>query len=113
MNDTEILTQILNLQKESAIADTEIKGDIAHMKERIDKQDQILDKLADQSLMVQRLASNAEETKGEVKELKSRVTTLEGKPANNLLKWKERAMTLIFDACMGAVIAYFAFFFKK
>lgn len=126
INDTAILQEILTLSKESAAADAKIteelssvKENISQMKNRMDKQDILLEHLATQVNEQKRLTEEVSKLKELVKSQQSEIENLKLAPAQKALDTKKRVTNKFFDgflnmavsAVTSAVIAILAKFF--
>ena len=126
INDTAILQEILTLSKESAAADAKIteelssvKDNISQMKNRMDKQDILLEHLATQVNEQKRLTEEVSKLKELVKSQQDEIKKLKEMPAQKALETQKRVTNKFFDsflnmavsAVTSAVIAILAKFF--
>ena len=126
INDTAILQEILTLSKESAAADAKIteeissvKDNITQMKNRMDKQDILLEHLATQVNEQKRLTEEVSKLKELVKSQQDEIKKLKEMPAQKALETQKRVTNKFFDsflnmavsAVTSAVIAILAKFF--
>ena len=126
INDTAILQEILTLSKESATADAKIteelssvKENISQMKNRMDKQDILLEHLATQVNEQKRLTEEVSKLKELVKSQQDEIKKLKEMPAQKALETQKRVTNKFFDsflnmavsAVTSAVIAILAKFF--
>ena len=126
INDTAILQEILTLSKESAAADAKIteelssvKDNITQMKNRMDKQDILLEHLATQVNEQKRLTEEVSKLKELVKSQQDEIKKLKEMPAQKALETQKRVTNKFFDsflnmavsAITSAVIAILAKFF--
>ncbi len=133
INDTAILQEILTLSKESAAADAKIteelssvKENISQMKNRMDKQDILLEHLATQVNEQKRLTEEVSKLKelvksqqDEIKNQKDEIKNIKEMPAQKALETQKRVTNKFFDsflnmavsAVTSAVIAILAKFF--
>lgn len=130
INDTAILQEILKLSKESATADAKIteelssvKDNITQMKNRMDKQDILLEHLATQVNEQKRLTEEVSKLKELVKSQQDEIKSIKEMPAQKALETQKRVTNKFFDsflnmavsAITSAVIAILAklFIFKQ
>ena len=126
INDTAILQEILTLSKESAAADAKIteelssvKENITQMKNRMDRQDILLEHLATQVNEQKRLTEEVSKLKELVKSQQDEIKKLKEMPAQKALETQKRVTNKFFDsflnmavsAVTSAVIAILAKFF--
>lgn len=126
INDTAILQEILTLSKESAAADAKIseelssvKENITQMKNRMDKQDILLEHLATQVNEQKRLTEEVSKLKELVKSQQDEIKNIKEMPAQKALETQKRVTNKFFDsflnmavsAVTSAVIAILAKFF--
>ena len=126
INDTAILQEILTLSKESAAADAKIteelssvKENISQMKNRMDRQDILLEHLATQVNEQKRLTEEVSKLKELVKSQQDEIKKLKEMPAQKALETQKRVTNKFFDsflnmavsAVTSAVIAILAKFF--
>lgn len=126
INDTAILQEILTLSKESAAADAKIteelssvKENISQMKNRMDKQDILLEHLATQVNEQKRLTEEVSKLKELVKSQQDEIKNIKEMPAQKALDTQNRVKNKFFDgflnmivsAVTSAVIAILAKFF--
>ena len=126
INDTAILQEILKLSKESATADAKIteelssvKDNITQMKNRMDKQDILLEHLATQVNEQKRLTEEVSKLKELVKSQQDEIKSIKEMPAQKALETQKRVTNKFFDsflnmavsAVTSAVIAILAKFF--
>ena len=126
INDTAILQEILTLSKESAAADAKIteelssvKENISQMKNRMDKQDILLEHLATQVNEQKRLTEEVSKLKELVKSQQDEIKSIKEMPAQKALETQKRVTNKFFDsflnmavsAVTSAVIAILAKFF--
>ena len=126
INDTAILQEILTLSKESAAADAKIteelssvKENISQMKNRMDKQDILLEHLATQVNEQKRLTEEVSKLKELVKSQQDEIKNIKEMPAQKALETQKRVTNKFFDsflnmavsAVTSAVIAILAKFF--
>ena len=126
INDTAILQEILTLSKESAAADAKIteelssvKDNITQMKNRMDRQDILLEHLATQVNEQKRLTEEVSKLKELVKSQQDEIKKLKEMPAQKALETQKRVTNKFFDsflnmavsAITSAVIAILAKFF--
>ena len=126
INDTAILQEILTLSKESAAADAKIteelssvKDNITQMKNRMDKQDILLEHLATQVNEQKRLTEEVSKLKELVKSQQDEIKSIKEMPAQKALETQKRVTNKFFDsflnmavsAVTSAVIAILAKFF--
>ena len=126
INDTAILQEILTLSKESAAADAKIteelssvKENISQMKNRMDKQDILLEHLATQVNEQKRLTEEVSKLKELVKNQQDEIKNIKEMPAQKALETQKRVTNKFFDsflnmavsAVTSAVIAILAKFF--
>ena len=126
INDTAILQEILTLSKESAAADAKIteelssvKENITQMKNRMDKQDILLEHLATQVNEQKRLTEEVSKLKELVKSQQDEIKSIKEMPAQKALETQKRVTNKFFDsflnmavsAVTSAVIAILAKFF--
>ena len=126
INDTAILQEILTLSKESAGADAKIteelssvKDNITQMKNRMDKQDILLEHLATQVNEQKRLTEEVSKLKELVKSQQDEIKNIKEMPAQKALETQKRVTNKFFDsflnmavsAVTSAVIAILAKFF--
>ena len=126
INDTAILQEILTLSKESAAADAKIteelssvKDNITQMKNRMDRQDILLEHLATQVNEQKRLTEEVSKLKELVKSQQDEIKNIKEMPAQKALETQKRVTNKFFDsflnmavsAVTSAVIAILAKFF--
>ena len=126
INDTAILQEILTLSKESAAADAKIteelssvKENITQMKNRMDRQDILLEHLATQVNEQKRLTEEVSKLKELVKSQQDEIKNIKEMPAQKALETQKRVTNKFFDsflnmavsAVTSAVIAILAKFF--
>ena len=126
INDTAILQEILKLSKESATADAKIteelssvKDNITQMKNRMDRQDILLEHLATQVNEQKRLTEEVSKLKELVKSQQVEIKNIKEMPAQKALETQKRVTNKFFDsflnmavsAVTSAVIAILAKFF--
>lgn len=126
INDTAILQEILTLSKESAAADAKIteelssvKENISQMKNRMDRQDILLEHLATQVNEQKRLTEEVSKLKELVKSQQDEIKNIKEMPAQKALETQKRVTNKFFDsflnmavsAVTSAVIAILAKFF--
>ena len=126
INDTAILQEILTLSKESAAADAKIteelssvKENISQMKNRMDKQDILLEHLATQVNEQKRLTEEVSKLKELVKSQQDEIKNIKEMPAQKALETQKHVTNKFFDsflnmavsAVTSAVIAILAKFF--
>lgn len=126
INDTAILQEILTLSKESAAADAKIteelssvKDNITQMRNRMDKQDILLEHLATQVNEQKRLTEEVSKLKELVKSQQDEIKNIKEMPAQKALDTQNRVKNKFFDgflnmivsAVTSAVIAILAKFF--
>ena len=126
INDTAILQEILTLSKESAAADatiteelSSVKENISQMKNRMDKQDILLEHLATQVNEQKRLTEEVSKLKELVKSQQDEIKNIKEMPAQKALETQKRVTNKFFDsflnmavsAVTSAVIAILAKFF--
>ena len=126
INNTAILQEILTLSKESAAADAKIteelssvKENISQMKNRMDKQDILLEHLATQVNEQKRLTEEVSKLKELVKSQQDEIKNIKEMPAQKALETQKRVTNKFFDsflnmavsAVTSAVIAILAKFF--
>ena len=126
INDTAILQEILTLSKESAAADAKIteelssvKENISQMKNRMDKQDILLEHLATQVNEQKRLTEEVSKLKELVKSQQDEIKNIKEMPAQKALETQKRVTNKFFDsflnmavsAVTSAIIAILAKFF--
>ena len=126
INDTAILQEILTLSKESAAADAKIteelssvKENISQMKNRMDKQDILLEHLATKVNEQKRLTEEVSKLKELVKSQQDEIKNIKEMPAQKALETQKRVTNKFFDsflnmavsAVTSAVIAILAKFF--
>ena len=126
INDTAILQEILTLSKETEAADAKIteelssvKENISQMKNRMDKQDILLEHLATQVNEQKRLTEEVSKLKELVKSQQDEIKNIKEMPAQKALETQKRVTNKFFDsflnmavsAVTSAVIAILAKFF--
>ena len=126
INDTAILQEILTLSKESATADAKITEELSSVKDnkkkkknRMDKQDILLEHLATQVNEQKRLTEEVSKLKELVKSQQDEIKKLKEMPAQKALETQKRVTNKFFDsflnmavsAVTSAVIAILAKFF--
>lgn len=112
INDTAILQEILTLSKESAAADAKIteelssvKENITVMKNRMDKQDILLENLATQINEQKRLAEEVLKLKELVKRQQEELEKIKFAPAEKALQAKMKISSKFFDSILNMIIS--------
>ena len=112
INDTAILQEILTLSKESAAADAKIteelssvKENISQMKNRMDKQDILLEHLATQVNEQKRLSEEVTKLKALVKRQQEEVEKIKFAPAEKALETKKKITGKFFDGFLNVVVS--------
>lgn len=112
INDTAILQEILTLSKESAAADAKIteelssvKENITVMKNRMDKQDILLENLATQINEQKRLSEEVSKLKGLVKRQQEELEKIKFAPAEKALQAKMKISSKFFDSILNMIIS--------
>ena len=112
INDTAILQEILTLSKESAAADAKIteelssvKENISQMKNRMDKQDILLEHLATQVNEQKRLTEEVSKLKELVKSQQEEIKKLKEMPAQKALETQKRVTNKFFDSFLNLVVS--------
>lgn len=112
INDTAILQEILTLSKESAAADAKIseelssvKENITQMKNRMDKQDILLEHLATQVNEQKRLREEVSELKELVKSQQEEIKNIKEMPAQKALETQKRITNKFFDNFLNMVVS--------
>lgn len=114
INDTAILQEILTLSKESAAADAKIseelstvKENVTQMKNRMDKQDILLEHLATQVNEQKRLTEEVSSLKKIVNKQQELIDELIHKPADKALKIQDHVSTRLLDGILNFLISAF------
>lgn len=112
INDTAILQEILTLSKESAAADAKIteelssvKENISQMKNRMDKQDILLEHLATQVNEQKRLTEEVSKLKELVKSQQEEIKNIKEMPAQKALETQKRVTNKFFDSFLNLVVS--------
>lgn len=112
INDTAILQEILTLSKESAAADAKIteelssvKDNITQMKNRMDKQDILLEHLATQVNEQKRLTEEVSKLKELVKSQQDEIKSIKEMPAQKALETQKRVTNKFFDSFLNVVVS--------
>ena len=112
INDTAILQEILKLSKESATADAKIteelssvKDNITQMKNRMDKQDILLEHLATQVNEQKRLTEEVSKLKELVKSQQDEIKSIKEMPAQKALETQKRVTNKFFDSFLNLVVS--------
>ena len=112
INDTAILQEILKLSKESATADAKIteelssvKDNITQMKNRMDKQDILLEHLATQVNEQKRLTEEVSKLKELVKNQQDEIKSIKEMPAQKALETQKRVTNKFFDSFLNVVVS--------
>ena len=112
INDTAILQEILKLSKESATADAKIteelssvKDNITQMKNRMDKQDILLEHLATQVNEQKRLTEEVSKLKELVKSQQDEIKSIKEMPAKKALETQKRVTNKFFDSFLNVVVS--------
>ena len=112
INDTAILQEILTLSKESAVADAKIteelssvKENISQMKNRMDKQDILLEHLATQVNEQKRLTEEVSKLKELVKSQQDEIKKLKEMPAQKALETQKRVTNKFFDSFLNMAVS--------
>lgn len=112
INDTAILQEILTLSKESAAADAKIteelssvKDNITQMKNRMDRQDILLEHLATQVNEQKRLTEEVSKLKELVKSQQDEIKKLKEMPAQKALETQKRVTNKFFDSFLNMVVS--------
>lgn len=112
INDTAILQEILTLSKESATADAKIteelssvKDNITQMKNRMDKQDILLEHLATQVNEQKRLTEEVSKLKELVKSQQDEIKSIKEMPAQKALETQKRVTNKFFDSFLNVVVS--------
>ena len=112
INDTAILQEILTLSKESAAADAKIteelssvKDNITQMKNRMDRQDILLEHLATQVNEQKRLTEEVSKLKEVVAKQQKKLDDLQNAPAKKALKTKEHISNSFFDGFLNVIVS--------
>ena len=112
INDTAILQEILKLSKESATADAKIteelssvKDNITQMKNRMDKQDILLEHLATQVNEQKRLTEEVSKLKELVKSQQDEIKSIKEMPAQKALETQKRVTNKFFDGFLNLVVS--------
>ena len=112
INDTAILQEILKLSKESATADAKIteelssvKDNITQMKNRMDKQDILLEHLATQVNEQKRLTEEVSKLKELVKSQQDEIKNIKEMPAQKALETQKRVTNKFFDSFLNVVVS--------
>lgn len=112
INDTAILQEILTLSKESAAADAKIseelstvKENVTQMKNRMDKQDILLEHLATQVNEQKRLSEEVSGLKKIVNKQQELIDELKNAPAKKALKTKEHISNSFFDGFLNVIVS--------
>lgn len=112
INDTAILQEILTLSKESAAADAKIteelssvKENISQMKNRMDKQDILLEHLATQVNEQKRLTEEVSKLKELVKSQQDEIKNIKEMPAQKALETQKRVTNKFFDSFLNMFVS--------
>lgn len=112
INDTAILQEILTLSKESAAADAKIteelssvKENISQMKNRMDKQDILLEHLATQVNEQKRLTEEVSKLKELVKSQQDEIKNIKEMPAQKALDTQNRVKNKFFDSFLNMIVS--------
>ena len=112
INDAAILQEILKLSKESATADAKIteelssvKDNITQMKNRMDKQDILLEHLATQVNEQKRLTEEVSKLKELVKSQQDEIKSIKEMPAQKALETQKRVTNKFFDSFLNVVVS--------
>ena len=112
INDTEILKEILSLSKESAAADAKIsekissvEENVSQMKERMDKQDILLEHLATQVNEQKRLTEEVSNLKQLVNKQQEVIEELKNAPAQKALETQKRVTNKFFDSFLNMFVS--------
>lgn len=112
INDTAILQEILKLSKESATADAKIteelssvKDNITQMKNRMDKQDILLEHLATQVNEQKRLTEEVSKLKELVKSQQDEIKSIKEMPAQKALETQKRVTNKFFDSFLNMAVS--------
>ena len=112
INDTAILQEILTLSKESAAADAKIteelssvKDNITQMKNRMDRQDILLEHLATQVNEQKRLTEEVSKLKELVKSQQDEIKKLKEMPAQKALETQKRVTNKFFDSFLNMIVS--------
>ena len=112
ISDTAILQEILTLSKESATADAKIteelssvKDNITQMKNRMDKQDILLEHLATQVNEQKRLTEEVSKLKELVKSQQDEIKSIKEMPAQKALETQKRVTNKFFDSFLNVVVS--------
>ena len=112
INDTAILQEILTLSKESATADAKIteelssvKDNITQMKNRMDRQDILLEHLATQVNEQKRLTEEVSKLKELVKSQQDEIKSIKEMPAQKALETQKRVTNKFFDSFLNVVVS--------
>lgn len=112
INDTAILQEILCLSKESAAADAKIsekissvEKNVSQMKDRMDKQDILLEHLATQVNEQKRLTEEVSKLKELVKSQQDEIESLKLVPAQKALETQKRVANKFFDSFLNMFVS--------
>ncbi len=112
ISDTSILQEILSLSKESAAADAKITAEISSVKEnitvmknRMDKQDVILENLAAQINEQKRLSEEVLKLKELVKRQQEEIEKIKFTPAEKALAAKMKITGKFFDSFLNMIVS--------
>ena len=112
INDTAILQEILTLSKESAAADAKIteelssvKENISQMKNRMDKQDILLEHLATQVNEQKRLTEEVSKLKELVKSQQDEIKNIKEMPAQKALETHKRVTTTFLASFLNMAVS--------
>ncbi len=118
MENEAILKELLELSKESAVNDAEIKAEVKHLRTRMDKQDEILESLTEnltkQKEINNEVAKIKEKTntnERRIAEIDGRLTVLEQMPQQRTLETVNKTKSVIkkmlwvaVSAVIGAIV---------
>lgn len=112
INDTEILKEILSLSKESAAADatisekiSSVEQNVSQMKDRMDKQDILLEHLATQVNEQKRLIEEVSKLKELVKSQQDEIESLKLAPAQKALETQKRVTNKFFESFLNMFVS--------
>lgn len=114
ISDTALLQEILSLSKESAAADAKIsaeissvKENVAMMKNRMDKQDILLEHLATQVNEQKRLMEEVASLKKIIAEQGNQIQALQNAPAKKALNLQKNVSGKFLDGIIAFIVSAF------